>query len=137
MKSTVFYLTLTDEQAADVNKLGWEKSREGLTYLNAKHKPEGWQAARDLYEMAAVVESADVEQIWTALQNIRGSWASNPPLPLEVHTDRPRSMDVGDLIVLGDGTVHICRAEGFDQVARIAPPAPHLGGCPSPAVWAF
>lgn len=124
MKSTVFFLRLTDEQSRDVNRLGWTLSPEGARYLDAKMKPDGWKAARHLYEQAAVVESGDVERIWMTMQNIEGGWAreasqKKPPhyaQIVSVHTEFPRSMDVGDVIVLGDGTAHICRSVGFEQI---------------------
>jgi len=113
MKATVYFIDLTKEQADELNATGWD-SPIGKAYLAAK---DGRIDATnfDLLQKAATFEFVDgAERIWLSLQNHDEPWTTLPCITC--HTERPRSMDVGDIIVWADGTRERCASTGFDRV---------------------
>lgn len=134
---TVFYIELSDEQTAAVNAKGWAGTEEGLAYLDATlGKPCNPDKAMKLglYEKAAVfnIEKARTDMdadeafdyVWSFLQNTdRGSWSDGEIVGggksnlIECHTERPRSMMVGDIIYdhMSDRWA-VTRSIGFEAV---------------------
>ena len=114
MKATVHYILLTKAQTDELNNHadGWG-SPIGRAYLAAK---DGRIDATnfDLLERAATMEAESAEEVWTTLQNHDRPWTEY--IGVVRHTDFPRSMDVGDVIVWEDGTRERCIALGFETI---------------------
>ena len=114
MKATVFYIHLTQLHRDTLNSHphGWS-SDIGVAYMNAREgKIDG--SNFDLFVKAAMLEAEDAETIWTLLQNVNVGWVDKPAI--ECHTDFPRSMDLGDIIVWEDGRRERCAAMGFEAI---------------------
>ena len=114
MKATVYYIEMTEEQRHALNGdgRGWG-SPLGQAYLNAR---DGKIDATnfDLMVKAATMEAENAESVWTTLQNHDRPWTEY--IGVVRHTDFPRSMDVGDVIVWSDGTRERCAAMGFETI---------------------
>lgn len=75
------------------------------------------EAARfDLSETG--VRSEICEELWTYLQNIHSNWSKNNVPGIEVLTDFPRSMSMGDYITFDDlpGKAFVVKMMGFEEV---------------------
>ena len=122
MTATVYYLRLTPDQIDTVNRVGWD-CEVGQRYLAAKYGPSAavaWAEYPELFEKAASLASSDLEGVRTTLQNVGGlGWAADGRATC--HTLFPRSCDVGDIVVLDDGTVHRVQDIGFLKVADRLP----------------
>ena len=114
MEATVYYVTLAEDQTKELNNHadGWV-SPIGRAYLSAKDGRID-STNFNLLERAATVEAEDAEVVWMALQNHSVPWTDHDEV--ECHTDFPRSMDVGDIIVWSDGTRERCVAMGFETI---------------------
>lgn len=117
-KVQVFYVHLTDEQIAELNREGWD-SEIGKRYSAAKFK-DGYNDP-EMYRHAATVElkvdtprDAAAEAVWVSLQNTHYSWTDHKECT--AHIDFTRSCDLGDLIVFDDGTVLQVQSVGFREV---------------------
>lgn len=122
---TVYFIGLSNAATRTVNQLGWDKAPGGTAYLDATCFPKApaIEAAvrAGLYDKAATVEASGEEHVWTVMQNFDAPWTANPQI-IEVHTLRPRSMMVGDIIHdEAAGTWAFCASFGFEPLAT--PPA--------------
>lgn len=114
MKATIYYVHLTEEQGDELNQSddGWS-SPIGKRYLAAKDgRIDGTNF--DLLVKAATMEAENAEEVWLALQNHDRPW--HTWIGVACHTDFPRSMDVGDIIVWEDGKRSRCAGCGFEPV---------------------
>ena len=118
MKARVFYVHLTNAQTRIINHTdsgGWD-SELGREYMLAR---DGQSPNSYLYQLAAEVEAPEgyPEVVWSGMQNVLQPWIETPNNPnltvLSVHTDFPRSMDVGDKIVWENGRVDVVASMGF------------------------
>lgn len=118
MKAKVYFIQLSDRQIRTINHggEGWN-SAIGREYLEAR---DGKLPNSDLYRLAVEVEADNAEIVWKGLQNVTQSWTEMPfddrLWITTIHTDKPRSMDVGDKIVWEDGTVEIVANMGFKTI---------------------
>ncbi len=114
MKATVYYIELTEEQRHALNGDGggWG-SPLGQAYLNARDGRID-STNFDLLVKAATMEAENAEEVWVKLQNLDACWAGRDDI--ERHTDSPRSMDLGDLIVWEDGRRSRCASMGFETI---------------------
>lgn len=111
MKATVYFITLPESHINRINIVGWN-CEEGEQYLRAKQGKVD-DSNRGLFVKAAELDATDAEVVWTKLQNIYDSWANDPEIIC--FTNKPRSMDVGDIIVWEDGTAEMCDSIGFEK----------------------
>ncbi len=115
MKAEVFYVRLTNEQRDEINDPnsgGWS-SEIGKRYLAAK---DGNVDDNMMFEHAATVDFRFNEEVWMHLQNHAAPWSENSEI--EVHTNFPRSMDVGDYVVWDSGEAYRVADRGFDKIER-------------------
>ncbi len=113
MKATVYYIEMTKAQIDELNASGWD-STIGKAYLAAR---DGKIDATnfDLFVKAASFEfAASAETIWIGLQNGAEPWTTLTYIT--AHTQFPRSMDVGDIIIWEDGTRERCISVGFEPI---------------------
>lgn len=107
-KFSALFLRFTEDQRKALNAGGWS-SDLGQAYLNAKDPLDGppnylGAIKHDLIEHAADLSVIEMEgtvgpdQVWVMLQNAHRGWGVDPPKGIEVFTDFPRSMDVGDIV---------------------------------------
>lgn len=112
MKATVFFIELSDSDRNAINGAGWS-SEVGQAYLAAK---DGKVDASNvhLFKKAATlsINKMNSESVWTRLQNVHESWTDCGII--QCHTNFPRSMDVGDVIVWENGTMERCASVGFE-----------------------
>ena len=95
---TVYYVDLSDEQRAELNRGDWS-SEIGRAYLAAKDGKVD-ESNVGLFRPAARLRADNAEDVWMKLQNVHASWTENDEI--ECLTDFPRSMDVGDVIIWGN-----------------------------------
>ncbi len=114
MKATVYYVEMTKAQIDVLNggDGGWDTTI-GRAYLAAKGGKID-STNFDLLVKAATMEAESAEVVWAALQNHDRPWTDCGEVVR--HTDFPRSMDVGDVIVWEDGTRERCAAFGFETI---------------------
>jgi hypothetical protein len=128
MIATIYFKRMSEEQIQQLNSPGnswgsfpWSKAYADLTMIGYPGHDSSdavtdlvVEAAKlGLYEIAAEIEEKDPnpELIWKTLQNLLEPWTENRKVIC--HTDWPRSMDVGDVILAGDGRSWVCAAFGF------------------------
>jgi hypothetical protein len=119
MKGKVYFCSLTDFQAAMVNRKGWSGVDFGKAYLDATINSDIGKAVEfGLYEPAAEVEAEDPEQVYFSMQNVDQAWIDKAGLTAvqKVLTKRPRSMSVGDYIEWENGTKEVVTTLGFEEV---------------------
>lgn len=117
MLALVKFITLTDEQSAEINANGWS-CPVGIAYLEATQKVNPVLAlAMGLYTDAARI-AGDENFIFRALQNVDTNWRDLNPNSIICLTNRPRSMMVGDLIVFDDGRCLICARYGWTNLTK-------------------
>ncbi len=124
MQATIYYVQLTNAQRDELNAhpASWV-CPIGVAYLEAR---DGLihSGNFDLLHRAATItvldedkmDQRDNEEIWLLLQNVQRPWADRPNV--ECHTDFPRSMDVGDIIVWEDGQRYRCLGTGFGRIEK-------------------
>lgn len=112
MKATIYYIRLSDEQRRELNGAGWS-GPVGRTYLRAKDGVLD-EETKALYEKAATGDFSNAEEAWVGLQSVAGPWTEKAVA--ECHTDFPRSMDVGDIVVWEDGRKQCCCSTGFKDI---------------------
>lgn len=125
MKATVFYITLSERQRNEINRAGWD-CPSGRLYHRAKDGDVDSIVVDMVFERAATVEidqahpgSDAAEAIWTKLQNVHQGWADQAAeLGVEVHTDFPRSMDVGDVILWPNGDAQRVAPVSFQSLGE-------------------
>lgn len=113
MKATVYYIELTEAQQDELNAQGWD-SKIGKAYLNAR--TDKIDATNfDLLVKAATLDVEGAEIVWRRLQNLDDAgWAKKAYV--RCHTEFPRSMDIGDIIVWEDGSRERCAPIGFEPI---------------------
>jgi len=118
MKATVYFIQLSDAQVAKINGPvgcggGWGGA-VGRTYWKAQNKGEYKNAALlGMIQPAAKLEAYDAENVFHMIQNHQTPWTASEHV--EVLTDKPRSMMVGDVIVWEDGTTEVVARFGFEK----------------------
>jgi len=109
MRATVFFITLDDFQSAEVNAKGWGGSVAGRAYMEATCKANPVPAlAWGMYQPAASGDFESADDAFRMLQNLETSWRWRWEHLIHCHTNRPRSMMVGDLVRWDDGRIEVC-----------------------------
>jgi len=125
MRGTVYFITLTDEQRAAINRGGWSSIPEGIAYMDATIgglAGDGRAFARavelDMYEKAAEVDVESADQVYRLLQNgiPRPAWATQGIKVQRIPGAFARSMMVGDYIEWEDGSLEVCCSLGWERI---------------------
>jgi len=113
MKATVYYIdNMSDEFYKTVNEYGWD--------CDLGRKYHAAQKGEVSYEDPIYVKAAETsayngaEDIWSALQNVGLPW--NERQEVKPFLTRPRSMDIGDIIVWANGRKEIVDYVGFKEI---------------------
>jgi hypothetical protein len=121
MKATVYFVRLTDADIAEINDpngKGWgtEVGKKYLLVTDTFSNKVSITDYPDMYEVAAVLETnGSAEGVFAKLQNMSKGWNENPDI-IEVFTDFPRSMSVGDYIIWDDGKIERVSSMGFETI---------------------
>jgi hypothetical protein len=134
MKAKLFFLSLSDEQAAEVNAKGWGGVKWGKAYMGATFGDVGSEqvkAAKEagLYKyMGTMTVLGGAESIWTYTQNLsEAGWVEEAlgngmlmekgeGLSKKGTLYGAKSMSVGDVIVWANGKVEVAAGIGFNEV---------------------
>jgi hypothetical protein len=111
--ATVYYIDLSDQQAAEINTSGWG-TLVGKAYWEARSGRHADAIKFGMIKPAAKMQASSAEQVWQAMQNINEPWSDNEFI-VPLGTIR-RSMDVGDVIVWENGKVECCADFGFKKL---------------------
>lgn len=118
--AVVYYIDLTEEQRAIINGPDGDWScPTGRGYLAAKDGLIDDHNAHFIRKAATVHRVTSAEDVWLRLQNTSRAWDDADPTMLVCHTDFPRSMDIGDLILWQDGQLERCDRVGFEPAGSL------------------
>lgn len=120
MSKVFHYRYLSKDEAAQLNKVGWEGLERGGRYLEVTAFADeaavrkGWELGE--YEKVAKVRSEDLDEVYFLTNSITDYWGKNDEVTVRFGSTGERSTSVGDLIQKDTGEMFLVRGCGFKQL---------------------